>query len=63
MSSPLRVLMVLNAFELDGPGLFVWNLCRVLARISHQPSAPTIESSRHPKGIPCSSTLKCEYTS
>ena len=30
MSSPLRVLMVLNAFELDGPGLFVWNLCRSL---------------------------------
>ena len=39
--------------------LCLWNL----ARISHQPSATTIESSRHPKGIPCSSTLKCEYTS
>ena len=35
----------------------------LLARISQQPSAPTIESSRHSKGIPCSSTLKCEYTS
>jgi glycosyltransferase involved in cell wall biosynthesis len=30
MSSPLRVLMVLNAFELDGPGLFVCNLCRAI---------------------------------
>ena len=36
---------------------------RRLARISHQPSATTVESSRHSKGTPCSSTLKCEYTS
>ena len=34
----------------------------MLARISHQPSATPIKSSRHSKGIRCSSTLKCEYT-
>ena len=34
-----------------------------LDRISHQPSAAKVESSRNSKGIPCSSTLKCEYTS